>query len=63
MTTSLYELFPSLDRGLIADVLHQCSNNTDQAADMLLGMALDGATLVRKKTWQLYPLVKLFQQS
>ena len=63
MATSLYELFPSLDRGLIADVLHQCSNNTDQAADMLLAMALDGATLVRKRTWQLHLLVKLYQQS
>lgn len=46
MTTSIYELFPSLDRGVVADVLHQCSNNVDQAIDMLLGMSLDSTTLV-----------------
>ena len=46
MTTSIYELFPSLDRGVVADVLQQCSNNADQAIDMLLGMSLDTAALV-----------------
>lgn len=50
MTTSIYELFPSLDRGVVADVLHQCSNNVDQAADMLLGMSLDPAPSVSAKT-------------
>ncbi len=49
MTTSIYELFPSLDRGVVADVLHQCSDNVDQAIDMLLGMSLDSASLVSAK--------------
>ena len=42
-----------MDRGVVADVLHQCSNNVDQAADMLLGMALDSAGPVSVATWQL----------
>lgn len=46
MTTNIYELFPSLDRGVVADVLHQCTNNVDQAIDMLLGMSFDSATVV-----------------
>lgn len=49
MTTSLHELFPSLDQEAIADVLRQCSNDVEQAADMLLGMSLDSARPVKRR--------------
>ena len=47
MTASLQELFPSLDKAVVADVLRHCADNVNEAADVLLGMSLEATSLVR----------------
>ena len=48
MTASLQELFPSLDKAVVADVLRHCADNVNEATDVLLGMSLETTTLVRR---------------
>ena len=48
MRASLQELFPSLDKAVVADVLRHCADNVNEAADVLLGMSLETTTLVRQ---------------
>ena len=48
MTASLQELFPSLDKAVVADVLRHCADNVNEAAEVLLGMSLETTTLVRQ---------------